>query len=180
MALIINGIELEIDDASAKIVSDEVKRLSVRADAAEAKVVTAEAKVTELQTEAGKQAVELHSVKSRVDAAEQRVAKIDRAELEQAAKIALGAEFKFDGQTDGAIKAAVVAKMLPSVRMDGVDAAFVQGAYSAALALATDAAAKREQAARESGTRADSNAADPSKAREEMIAARRNLAASKS
>lgn len=180
MALIINGIELKIDDASSKIVSDEVLRLSVRADAAEAKAVTAELKVAELSTEAGRQAVELHSAKTRADSAEVRVAKIDRAELEQAAKVALGAEYKFDGQADGAIKAAVVAKMLPTVRMDGADAAFVQGAYSAALALATDAATKREQAARESGTRSDSNASDPNKAREEMIAARRSMAAAKS
>lgn len=173
MALVINGIELQVDDAAAKIVSDEVKRLVARGDAADAKVA-------ELSTAAGVAAVQLTAATARADAAEARVVKIDRAELEQAAKVALGAEFKFDGQTDGAIKAAVVAKMLPTVRMDGADSAFVQGAYSAAIALATDAATKREQAARESGTRSDSNASDPNKAREEMIAARRNLAASKS
>ena len=173
MALTIKGVQIQLDARDEALVAAEIVEQAERADAAEAKVA-------ELSTAAGAAAVQVQALTARVDAAEQRVAKIDRAELEQAAKVALGVEFKFDGKSDAEIKSAVVSKMLPSVRMDGADSAFVQGAYSAALALATDAATKREQAARESGNRSDSNPSDPNKAREEMIAARRNLAASKS
>ncbi len=170
MALIINGVELKIDDASAVVVGAELKRLADgRKDA--------ESKVAELQAAAGAAAVEAAALKSRADAAEERVAKLDRADLEAGARVALGAEFKFDGLTDDAVRVAVVAKVIPDVRLDGVDAAFVRGAYATALALSAKSTEQLKIAAAQSGERKDStDKNDPARAREEMIAARRDAA----
>lgn len=164
--------EIKVDATDEQIVADALKVATDRAE-------SAEAKVAELQAAAGAAAVQLKAATDRADAAEARVAKIDRAELEQSARVALGAEAKFDGQTDLQVRAAVVAKMLPAVHLDGCDAAFVQGAYAAAVELARTAAAERKSAAEQSalGARTDSNDAnDPSKARADMVARARAAA----
>jgi len=174
MALKVGNVELKLDERDAQIVAAELQAQQTRLDAAEAKV-------RELQAQAGAQAVEIASAKKRADDAEARVAKIDRAELETAARVALGPEFKFDGKSDADVKTAVVAKMCPGVRLDGADAAFVAGAYSVALGLAQKAQAELATAGSQSGARSDAanDANDPAKARAEMIAARRDAALSK-
>lgn len=175
MSIKINGVEIKLDAAEAKLVQDELDARAARADAAETKV-------KELSAAAGAQTVELAALKSRCDAAEAVAAKVARAELETAARPALDAEFKFDGKSDAEIKAAVIAKMCPEVRLDSADAAFVQGAYSVALSLAAKASDSARKAAEESGNahRVDSvDENDPAKAREQMIAERRAMALSK-
>lgn len=175
MTLKINGVEIKLDAAEAKLVQDEL-------DASMKLASDAEKKVTELQAAAGASAVELVSLKARCDAAEAKVSKVERGELESQVKPVLGAEFKCDGKTDLEIKSAVVAKMLPGMRLDGADAAFVQGAYAAALVQASKSAESLKQASEESAAskRTDSNDKnDPDKARAEMIEQRRAAAFAK-
>lgn len=170
MSLKINGVEIKLDAAESKLVQDELDARAARADAAEAKA-------QKLETEAGASAVETQALKARCDAAEARVAKVERAELEAQVKPVLGVEFKFDGKSDLELKSAVIAKVLPSMRLDGRDSAFVQGAYAAALEQSAAAAESLKQAALESGKRTDSkDKNDPDAARDEMIAKRRAAA----
>lgn len=175
MTLKINGVEIKLDAAEAKLVQDEL-------DASMKLASDAEAKLGTLQAAAGASAVELASLKARCDAAEAKVSKVERGELEAQVKPVLGAEFKCDGKTDLEIKSAVVTKMLPGLRLDGADAAFVQGAYAAALVQASKSAESLKQASEESAgaKRVDSNDAnDADKARAEMIATRRGAAFAK-
>lgn len=176
MTLKINGVEItKLDAAEVKLVQDEL-------DAAMKLASDAEAKLGTLQAAAGASAVELASLKARCDAAEAKVAKVERGELETQVKPVLGAEFKCDGKSDLEIKSAVVTKMLPGLRLDGADAAFVQGAYAAALVQASKSAESLKQASEEAAgaKRVDSNDAnDVDKARAEMIATRRGAAFAK-
>lgn len=173
MTIKIGDVELKLDERDAAIVSAELKRLNARADAADVKA-------NEQQAAAGKAAVELATMKQRTDAAEARVAKLDRADLESCARVALGAEFKFDGKTDIEVKAAVVAKMLPTMRMDSTDAAFVNGAYHAALDLAQKADKERLDAARASGGGGSgATLSVGEQARLDMIQANRDAASAK-
>lgn len=172
MALTIKGVQISLDAAAEALVSEAIVEQATRADAAEAKIA-------ELSTAAGAQTVELAALKSRCDAAEAVAARVARTELEQAVRPVLGAEFKFDGKTDAELKAAVVAKVLPGVRLDGADAAFMQGAYVSALSLSEKASDSARKAAEESGNAGRTDAADPNdpaKAREAMIAERRAMA----
>lgn len=169
MTLKINGVEIKLDAAEAKLVQDELDKLGA-----------AQSKLAEMQGAAGASAVEIAALKGRCDAAESKVAKTERVQLESEVRPVLGAEFKFDGKSDVELKAAVVAKMLPGVRCDGADSAFVQGAYASAMALAAKSVESATQAAAQSGARKDAaNPNDPDKAREEMIAARRAAASAK-
>lgn len=174
MSLKINGVEIKLDAAEAKLVQDEL-------DARAAAVTAAEKNYADMQVASSVQAGELVALKARCDAAEGKLSAQARSALEQEVRPVLGAEFKCDGKSDTEIKAAVVAKLLPSVRCDSTDAAFVQGAYVSAMSLASKAAEEQVAAARQS--RSDNseerNDNDPSKAREEMIARRRAAAFTK-
>lgn len=166
MTIKINGVELKLDERDAAIVEAELARLN--------------GAVKDSQTAKGAADVELASLKARCDAAEARIAKLDRADLEQGARAALGAEFKFDGLTDAQVRAAVVAKVLPAVRLDGASEDYVRGAYGAALSQAAKAADELRAAGEQSGVRKDNRdpANDPDAARAERVKKNRSLASS--
>jgi uncharacterized protein len=170
----INGVEIKLDAAEAKLVQDELDARAARADAAEKKC-------EQLQASAGASSVELSALKTRCDAAEAQVAQVKRTELEAQVRPVLGSEFKCDGKSDVELKSAVVAKMLPELRLDSADATFVHGAFGAAMTLHAKAAGEMKQAAKEAapGTRTDSEKNDPDKARAEMIERRRAAASVK-
>lgn len=167
MSLKINGVEIKLDERDEALISAELKKQTERADAAEAKVQA-------LQTEAGATAVKLQAVTARADSAEARVAKIDRAQLEADARVALGSEAKFDGKSDAQIRAEVVGKMLPQVRVDSKDDAFVAGAFAAAMDIARKAQADLTAAG--AGAGAAGSRTDASDARAEMIARNQKMA----
>lgn len=172
VAMKIGDIELKIDERDAAIVAAELRRLDAVNKASEAKLV-------EAQAAAGKAAADLAVLKTRSDAAEARIAKLDRADLEASAHVALGAEAKFDGQTDAQLRAAVVAKVFPTLHVDGQDEAFVKGAFASAVGHAAEAAKQLAAAGGASGAAAlhtDSNKDASAKAREDMIAARAKAA----
>lgn len=85
--------------------------------------------------------------KERADKAEAELAKIRadaakaaRAALETEAKVVLGADHKFDSaETDRGIHAAVIAKLNPAIKLDGLSDDAVRGAYVVALATRADA-----------------------------------------
>lgn len=168
----IGDIELKIDERDAAIVAAELRRLDAVNKASEAKLV-------EAQAAAGKAAADHAALKTRSDAAEARIAKLDRTDLEVSARVALGADAKFDGQTDAQVRAAVVAKVFPSLRVDGQDEAFVKGAFASAVGHATEAAKQLAAAGGAAGAaplHTDSNKDASAKAREDMIAARAKAA----
>lgn len=172
VAMKIGDIELKIDERDAAIVAAELRRLDAVNKASEAKLV-------EAQAAAGKAAADFAALKTRSDAAEARIAKLDRSDLEVSARVALGAEAKFDGQTDAQVRAAVVAKVFPGLRVDGQDEAFVKGAFASAVGHATEAAKQLATAGGAAGAaplHTDSNKDASAKAREDMIAERAKAA----
>lgn len=114
-----------------KAAKDALAAQTARADVAEAKAKDAE--------------------KARADAADpKRVADAVRARvaLERQAVEVLGAEAKLDGLDDRAVKAQVLGKLTPEIKLDGKDAAYVDAAFEIAIATASkDALARTRQAA---------------------------------
>lgn len=138
--------ELKKELAAALI---KVAEQTARADAAEAKVKAESARADKLEGERD-------AAKDRADAADKlRTDAIAaapgqvraRLQLEAQAAGILGAEFKFDGLDDTAIKAAVVAKLttkaLPADKVDNAD--YVAARFDAAIEQAGESAAAGAQ-----------------------------------
>lgn len=139
----IDGVEYEVGteahthavkqrDAKAVTAAAELSKQTARADAAEADKVKLAAEVAAL------------SDPTRID-----TAVTARASLVESARKVLGTEAKFAGLADVAIKAQVVAKVYPGIRLDEKDAtrtsvlfeAAMVGFEGAASAVRADAAA---------------------------------------
>jgi len=109
----IKNLQAELAKARTDLAAQTAK-----ADAAQAQLATAQAKADA----AADPAVVAQAVKARIS-------------LEtQAAKV-LGAEFKADALTDDAIRAAVIGKVLPSIKLDGKGSDYLAAMYDAAIAI---------------------------------------------
>lgn len=135
----IDGTKYEVDsephraavqrrDEANKLRAGELSALQAKFDAANADKATLATELAELKDPA------------RMDAAVTA-----RAALVDGARKVLGAEVKFDGQSDLQIKAAVVAKVYPALRCDSADAIRVGTLFEAAMA-STAALAERADA----------------------------------
>lgn len=124
----LDGVDFEVSPSAAQAFQ---KTLKMREDAlatekGRADVLTG--KVAELEKQ----------IASATDPVAFRAAVKFRSELETTGKDVLGNAFKADA-SDDEIKRAVIGKLAPSLKLDGMDAAYVNGAF--ATTLATRAAA---------------------------------------
>lgn len=100
----------------------------------------------EKKKEAEKKDAQAKADKERADKAEAELAKIRadqakaaRSTLETEARSVLGAEHKFDSaETDRSVRAAVLAKLSPKLKLDGLSDDAVTGAYAVAMASRGD------------------------------------------
>jgi hypothetical protein len=139
----IDGSEFQVDDK----VEAYLKAEKARSDSAVAAVKEAKALAEEKVAEASKNAARAdaaaaklaESEKARADAADP--AKIQaqvkaRVELERQAGDILGTETKLDAMDDLSVRKAVVAHRFPEIKLDGKDAAYVNGLFDLAVAEA--------------------------------------------
>jgi hypothetical protein len=111
------ALKLELDRAiAAKKDAEEAK---ARADVAEGKAATAE--------KARADAEDPKKLSARIAA---------RVELETKARKVLGAEAKFDGKDDLAVKREVLAKVQPALKLDGQSNDYVAAAFDVAIVAA--------------------------------------------
>lgn len=160
------NVELKLDEKDAAVIA--------------AHLGTLEGKIATLEAAAGKSAGEQASTKVRLDAAEARCAKIDRDSLEAGARAVLGKDEKFDGKKDDEIRAAVIAKVYPTLRLDGQSGEYVKALFDAAVAApavkevvkpVTPTGVTLQQIVREDGA--------PKKSERELMVERRRNAALK-
>lgn len=116
-----DGKDHEVESGSP----EHVAYLSARADAAEARLAAVSQEVETFKADAAERA---------------------RATLETTARGVLGKskdgkERKFDGKSDREVKAEVIAKRLPAIKLDGKDDAYVDHMFDAALAVSPSAPA---------------------------------------
>lgn len=109
--------KLQADLVTANTRADSEK---IRADTAEAGLAVATQTVT--------------TEKTRADSAESKLAVVAKADLHKAAKPILGKAFKADAK-DEDIRKAVIAKRMPSLKLDGKDAGQLSALFEAALAI---------------------------------------------
>jgi hypothetical protein len=74
--------------------------------------------------------------------------KAARAELERQAREVLGSEAKLDGKTDREIKAMVVAKRFPALKVDGASDPYLGQAFTSVVGVVREDAAQRAAAER--------------------------------
>lgn len=140
------------------------------------------AMVAELNAKLGAAQAELAAQTARADAAEAALAEAParikaelsaRAGLEKQASAILGDEVKLDGMSDAEIRAAVIAKSLPSMKLDGVSSDYLAAAFDVAVSLPRADATSPLLA-----VRADAETAKPvagsDEARQAMIEKNRN------
>lgn len=146
MKIKVNGKEYDSESAAQAAVDalvTERSQLQARYDAAQAELTAEKAKASQLQ--------------ARYDAAQtpEAVASMvaARTALVSTAAHFLGAEFKCDALPDADIRAKVVAKAYPSLKLDGKDETYVATLFDGAKATAAEAIAKgNAQAARAAET----------------------------
>ncbi len=118
----LDGVEVEVPktvasafEAALKTATDAAEAAKARADSLDADLVKVRAELAEAPAKAA-------------------VAARARVELETAAREVLGAEAKFDGKTDVAVKAEVLAALAPKFDIDGKPDAYVDAAFDLRLA----------------------------------------------
>jgi hypothetical protein len=167
----LDGIEIEVaNDQAAQLIQRALEARDQRADAADkiakesktaadkatARADEAEAKAKKLETERA-DAADPKKITGQVNA---RVALISRA------REVLGAEAKLDEMDAPAIKAAVLAKLHPELKLDGKSTDYVDARFDAAIESAVkNAAGTARAAADDKGERKDGEPLDAEKAR---------------
>lgn len=159
MKLKVKGREFKLDAADdVKMAQDAVDEQAAQAAAADSLAAKLEAAQTALTTAVG----ELAALRAKMEAEEKAEPKpvtedmvpeevadalaAKRATLRENARKVLGAEVKLDGLKAGEIHKMVVAKMLPTVKLDSLDARTIEGMYLAASASSQADNAQRANA----------------------------------
>jgi uncharacterized protein len=174
----VDGIEVEVaNEQAAQLITRALADRDSKLDAASADVKKAREDAAAAEKTAK---TEAEAQRARADVAEAKVKELDKARmdaatafpaavqarvsLESKAREVLGAEAKLDGKTDREVKALVVAKLSPDLKLDGEGDAYVDAVYRGTLAAAsTEAIAKVRAAA--GGTKVDTETVDAEKAR---------------
>jgi hypothetical protein len=167
----LDGIEIEVaNDQAAQLITRAIDTRDQRADAADklAKESKANAeKATARADEAEAKAKKLEQERS--DAADPKtVATLvaSRVALVTRAREVLGAEAKLDELGAPAIKAAVLAKLHPDLKLDGKSSDYIDARFDAAIESASSTAAGKARAAAGTGTEhKDGEPLDAEKAR---------------
>lgn len=174
----IQGVELKLDARDEAVISAHL-------DAQAKLIAERDAKIVSLEAAAGKAAGEAAALKTRMDAAEAEVSKTARVALEVSAQAVLGAAEKFDGKSDADVRTAVIAKVFPSLKLDGKSGDYIAATFDVALATHKDAkppviaAAKPPVKTTPVVAKLDENGAPAKSPREQMIENRRTAAAFK-
>jgi hypothetical protein len=124
----IDGVEYEVSETAAQAIEKRDATHAAQLAELQAKVDSATARADAADDKAGKAQAALAEAPAKVRA-ELRA----RTELEAKATKVLGAEQKYDGMTDAQIKAAVLAKAAPSLKLDGKSEAYVDARFDAAI-----------------------------------------------
>lgn len=151
----IDGLELDVTDATAAVIQQKIDALTQRADKADADAKTAKADAEKAQGRADAAVESEKASKAGMAAAVQA-----RVALERNAQKILGAEVKLDGMSDLDVMKAVVVKRSPAVKLDGVSDERIIGRYEVAIETAPESRADENgpngRAAFLRGTAADS------------------------
>lgn len=115
----IKNVEIKLDQRDEALIQDEL--------------TTRDTRIAALEKEAAARDVEQVELQTRLDSAEERVQQIDRNALETSARAVLGAAVKFEGQKDEQVRAAVIAKVFPTLRLDGKGDEYLKAVYDSAL-----------------------------------------------
>lgn len=177
----VDGIEVEVgNEQGAQLIERHIAALSERADAAEK--VAKQAKQDKEDSEQERK-TELDAYRARADVAEAKAKELEKARndaaqalpalvqarvaLESKARELLGADAKFDGKSDREVKALVIGKLVPDVKLDGEADVYVDTVYRGALATASsEALATLRAAAVTNGGQHQDAMPDPVAARE--------------
>lgn len=130
MKIMINGVEVDVPDTTAALINAE------RRDAADK--LAAQVRAVEVQTARADAATDklTKAERERADAADPakfqaRVA--SRVALQVAARSVLGETVKLDTLDDKAVRVAVLAKLLPEVKLDGKSEVYIEARYDGAM-----------------------------------------------
>lgn len=173
----------------AKIVEFIVDGITLKLDAKDIEVLKAalakrDGKIGELEAARSASVASVKDLQTKLDAATSpaavAAAVTARVALETSARKVLGVEEKFDGKTDAEIRAAVLVKAAPEMKLDGKSsefvAAFYEGtvsAYKAPAAGAKDAIVNPELKNVREGVRTD--ASETLSPRDAMLARRNTM-----
>jgi hypothetical protein len=114
----VNAMQAKLDSQAGTLTETTSER-----DGLQAKLDSATADVTKLTAD-----LTAANDPARIDAAVENRVKL----VVSAAKV-LGADAKFDGKTEREVKAAVIAKVKPSIKLDGKSDAYVDGMFDSCL-----------------------------------------------
>lgn len=148
--VVIDGIEFEVSEQVAqalgrKFTADAAQLEKVRADVAQVKAEAdkARADATAAKVEADKASARADAAeKARTDAADParfNAAVSERVELLAKAREVIGADFKADGLDARGIRAAVITKIDPAVKLDGKSDDYVSAFYDAQIKTSSKA-----------------------------------------
>jgi uncharacterized protein len=135
----IDGVDFECPSQTAQAVERRFKKLDEKSSERDAQIAELTAKLGQTEGERDtfkSQAAKLDTqLKAAIDPKNIDAAVAARVSLVETARDVLGEDFKADGKPAGAIKAEVLAKLAPDVKLDGKSAEYVQAAFDMALAL---------------------------------------------
>lgn len=154
MKIRLDGVEVELPDTAAQLVTKMQEKHTAALDKEKARADALDEQVKALNTKL----TEATDVK-RFDTAVQA-----RVELLDKARSVMGAEFKADGMTDKAIKLAVLGKLSPALKLDGKSDAYVDARFDTAMEI-EQAKNPATEAAREALNGGKGNGAAPVQAR---------------
>lgn len=168
----LDGIEIEVaNDQAAQLIQRAIDAREQRADSAEKSAKELKAAAEKATARADESEAKVKKLEQeRTDAADpKRINELvnTRVALVSKAREVLGAETKLDDMTAPAIKAAVLAKLHPDLKLDGKTAEYIDARFDAALeSAASDAAGKARAAVDDKkGQRSDEQPLDAEKAR---------------
>lgn len=138
--LTLDGITIEVPGTAAQVINRFMATSNEALSAARKDATEARAQLTSTKAELDKtkgaldaQAAELAQAKD----PKRRAAEVaERVALETAARKHLGADFKLDGLDARGVKAAVLAKLAPSLSLDGKTDDYIAGQYDYVMANA--------------------------------------------
>lgn len=135
--MVLNGVEREVPDALVDAIQAEIAKARTEGSA---KVAELDGKIAGVQGELAGEKAKSATLQQQLDAA--KASTVDEAQVlaKHLARTEAAAAAKTHGVTVGdkdetdTIRRAVIAKVQPSIALDGKDAAFVEGVFKAVLA----------------------------------------------
>lgn len=169
----IDGVEYEVPEQAAQALDKVEKAHADAFSAKEAEAKASRGELEKLQAKFDAQAEELKKKDEALKAAPEKLRKEiqARADLEQAARKVLGAKEKLDGKSEKEIRALVLAKTNPDLKLDGKSDEYVAARFDLAIEMVDkdddhetveDGASKVRRAAEGRSTKEDEDETDES------------------